>query len=153
MIWFSHSWFGRHPVKIFRHALMDRDHRRRAIASLAAFALILQSFLSVHALAAVSDHSAEGWRTILICTGDGFRQITLDAENNPVTPPASTDAADECPACVLVCTVTLNPPIFKTAEYQRTETSSFPVSRQNISADALLIRSTRSRAPPYPGLR
>ncbi len=136
-------------MKTREKILIGHGYRRSAVAAVAAFALILQSFLAVNVMAAISADAGDGYRTILICTGDGYRQITLDAENKPTEQPAPSDATNECPACVLASSITLIQPVPVYAAHVRADIQNFVPTRQKSFVDELPSRSHRSRAPPH----
>ncbi|NKB60337.1 MAG: DUF2946 domain-containing protein [Alphaproteobacteria bacterium] len=92
-----------------RNMARSRVYRRRWVAIVASLALILQSLLAADLMAAVATGSGSDFRTIMICTGDGYRQITLDANNNPVAP-LTNGEADDCPVCVLASSYPLSLP-------------------------------------------
>lgn len=73
---------------------MARIRKFRLIALSAATALALQSLISIEVLAAIALKSG-AVNLVTICTGDGYEQIALNADNEPVTP---LEAANHCPA-------------------------------------------------------
>ena len=76
---------------------MTSFRKRRRIASIAAFALALQSLLTVEVLAAMAVDNGAIW-IVTICTGDGFKKVALDAGNQPVP---SRHRHEDCPVCLL----------------------------------------------------
>jgi hypothetical protein len=76
---------------------------RKSFASLAAIGLVLQLFLTgLYAPAMVFTSSApvpDGARTVLICTGTGVKNVTLDARGQPTQPEPGDDKPGFCPIC------------------------------------------------------
>jgi hypothetical protein len=80
--------------------------RRRVLNALLALALVAQAFLGVQhgALVAYASEPAaqDGLRVIVICTGSGYKRITLDEEGNPVgeeQAPANPTGPSVCHVC------------------------------------------------------
>ena len=129
---------------------MAKDRKRRLAALFAAFALALQSFLSADVLAAIAIDSG-AFRTVTICTGDGYKQITLDADNNPVAPPLK-DGARDCPACVLASCCLLALPADGGATLVDVPPREAAQFKRSLRAGSRSPLAPQSRAPP-PGAR
>jgi Protein of unknown function (DUF2946) len=77
--------------------------RRKSLAYLATVGFVLQLFLTglyAPAMAFAAPGAApEDARTVLICTGTGFKKVALDATGRPVTPASHRDKTAFCPIC------------------------------------------------------
>lgn len=134
-------------MKAYLRAIKGNRIRRCAVTVVTAFALILQSFLAAGVMAAITSGDASEYRTISICTGYGYKQVTLDAENNPVTPP-SNDGMEDCPACLVASGYVLTLPIGHNATYQTAQRLGKVTFDQQIWAEDRPTHAHRSRAPP-----
>lgn len=140
------SVMGR-AVKAYLKATKGIRIRRRTVTAVTAFALILQSLLAADLMAAITSGDASDYRTITICTGYGYKQITLDAENNPVTPP-SNDLMADCPACFVASGYVLILPTVLNATYQTAQRLGRVTFDKRVWADDRPTHAHRSRAPP-----
>lgn len=123
---------------------MERARKSRQVALFAALALALQSLLSFDLLAAIAVESG-AVRIVTICTGDGFEQIALNAQNQPV--PAQ-HSHEECPACVQATAASCGLPE-KTGETVLFTGSGIAISFDHAPATTgYNVRVNRSRAPP-----
>lgn len=113
----------------------------------AAFALILQSLLAADVMAAIASGDASEYSTITICTGFGYKQITLDAENNPVTP-LSNDGMEDCPACLVASGYVLALPTGLNATCHTALRLGKVTFDKQIWAEDGPAQAHRSRAPP-----
>jgi hypothetical protein len=134
-------------VKAYLRAIKDRGIQRRTVAAVAAFALILQSLLAANVMAAILSDAASEYNTITICTGYGYRQITLDAENNPVAPP-SNEGIEDCPACLVASGYVLTLPTDLNAIYQTALRLEKVTFNKQVWTKDRPSHAHRSRAPP-----
>ena len=84
--------------------LRRRIYWKRAAALLAIFGLYFQLLMTALAIPAAfaAMHPGdlpEGYSTIVICTGDGMKQITLDADGTPVGEIDKDLPVTQCAAC------------------------------------------------------
>lgn len=135
-------------VQAYLKATKVSGIRRRTAVTVAVFALILQSLLATGVMAAITSGGTSEYRTITICTGYGYKQITLDAENNPVAP-LSNDSIEDCPACLVASGYVLTlPACLNTATYRTAVRLVTAPSNGQIWAEDRPSHAHRSRAPP-----
>jgi hypothetical protein len=124
-----------------------RNRRRRLVTLVTAVALVLQSFLAADVMAAFGASSGDVYRTITICTGYGYKQITLDAENNPVTPPPKNNPV-ECLACISMSNCLLALPVDSNAVFAAPRSRFASRLHRNAHAFGRTPIARQSRAPP-----
>jgi hypothetical protein len=123
---------------------MLRDRKHRQVALFAAIALALQSLLTLDVLAAIAVENG-AIRIVTICTGDGFEQIALDAQNQPV--PAQHNHED-CPECVLATATTCGLPANSVDTLTLAPSGLAVAFRTVLPATGRTTFVPRSRAPP-----
>jgi len=66
--------------------------------------ILFAPMLSSAADAGFSNPSVGGLQTIIICTGNGLKEITIDADGNPVN---GEEVPENCPLCIAMSGIDL----------------------------------------------
>ncbi len=124
---------------------MARNLNHRRVALFAAVVLALQSLLTAEVLAAIAVDSGT-FSVVTICTGNGFKRITLDTENNPVAPRDGRDI--DCPTCTLAYCSALALPAESGTAYRPPANTIAAEIPATSPLDSQGPDAPNSRAPP-----
>jgi hypothetical protein len=124
--------------------MMFRTHSHRQIAFFAAFTLALQTLFANDLQAAFAVESGTA-SYIALCTGEGFKQIALDAQGRPI--PQSHEQ-ENCADCVLTCGAPVALPPNTPQTDQPTLPLVLPISLHDVQSAETPTQIPHSRAPP-----
>lgn len=114
---------------------------KRAAACLVILGMLAQAALvasTIPVIFAISSAAAQqpGYQTIIICTGTGFKRITIDPEGNRVEGEEEEASLQDCPACALAGHAALVSVSGSEILFSHGEAASLvaPASQQSVSS-------------------